>query len=120
MNHLVPPFLKSLLHVASKISADLRETPGHVGFDNLTRDSAEKCIPDSLYMLMKWIITPPEEADTDDLNNNKMDCDERHQKILHICENIVYAASNGRKNTPKVHKCWLIGSSCYYYVFQDI
>ena len=94
------PFLKSLLHVASKISADLRETPGHVGFDNLTRDSAEKCIPDSLYMLMKWIITPPEEADTDDLNN-KMDCDERHQKILHICENIVYAASNGRKNTPK-------------------
>ena len=64
------PFLKSLLHVASKLSADLRETPGHVGFDNLTRDSAEKCIPDSLYMLIKWIITPPKEADTDDLNNN--------------------------------------------------
>ena len=67
----------------------------------LLETQLEKCIPDSLHMLMKWIITPPEEADTDDLNNNKMDCDERHQKILLICKNIVYVASKGRENTPK-------------------
>lgn len=24
-----------------------------------------------------------------------------HQKILHVCQTIVYNASNGRKNTPK-------------------
>ena len=96
------PFLKSLLHVATKINADLKATPGHVGFDNLTRNAAEKCIPDTLYMLIKWIITPPEDTDIDDSNNTEKDCDEKHhQNILQLCENFVYAASNGRKNTPK-------------------
>ena len=49
-------FINSLNAVAAKIRADLQSTPGHIGYDKLTRENVEKCIPDSLYTLVKWII----------------------------------------------------------------
>ena len=96
--HHFPSFWHSLFHVATKIHADLKVTPGHSGFDNLNQEAMEKCIPDSLYMLMKWILTPPdalEEIGEWDEEKNKGG--NRHQKILQECQNIVYLASNGRK-----------------------
>lgn len=53
-------YLNSLHHVASKIKADLLSTPGHPAYDNLSREAAERCIPDSLYTLVMWIIVPHE------------------------------------------------------------
>ena len=80
----------------------MQTSPGHPGNDNLSREAAEKCVPDSLYMLVKWIISPPEEAEIIDSNKNEATHEDKyHQKILHVCQNIVFTASNGRKNTPK-------------------
>ena len=85
--------------VASKIRADLQSTPGHIGYDNLTRESAENCIPDSLYTLVKWIIQGTD-FNTEEENTND-EFDKNHQQILNVCQTISYAASQGRKNTPK-------------------
>ena len=49
-------FLNSLHTIAAKIRSDLKSTPGHKGYENLNLDSAECCVPHSLYLLMKWIL----------------------------------------------------------------
>ena len=96
----IQTFMQSLNHVASTIHADLKATQGYCGYDNLGMQSAESCVPDSLYILVKWILTPPDdESITEEYEPTPND--RNHQKILHLCQNIVYAASNGRKNTPK-------------------
>ena len=54
----IPTFMQSLNHMATTIHADMKTTQGHCGY-NIDRESSEKCVPDTLYMLVKWILTPP-------------------------------------------------------------
>jgi len=68
-------------------TTDLRSTPGHLGYDDLTIAAALNCIPDSLYLLIKWMMTAI--SDGDDVNS-KDDNDELHQLINSICQHIVF------------------------------
>ena len=93
-------FINSLNTVATKIRADLQSTPGHIGYDKLTRENVEKCIPDSLYTLVKWIIQGADHSHQENENNNDK-TDNFHQQILNVSQTISYAASQGKKNTPE-------------------
>ena len=53
----IQTFMQSLNHVASTIHADLKATQGYCVYDNLGMESAESGVPDSLYILVKWILT---------------------------------------------------------------
>ena len=98
---------QSLYHVACRIKSDINQTPGHDGYRNLNINAAEKCVPDSLYLLLKWILIGDSEGDFDNLASEDSAPTENatkekaHLQILNIAQSIVYAASNGRKHTPK-------------------
>jgi hypothetical protein len=95
-------FLHSLHHAATKIKADLKATPGHHEYHNLSRTAAERCVPDSLYTLVKWMITGNSDCNTDyDESEIPHDIEHVHQNIMHGCETFVFNCSNVRMNTPK-------------------
>ena len=49
----IQTFMQSLNNVASTIHADLKATQGYCGYDNLGMESAESCVPNSLYIQVK-------------------------------------------------------------------
>ena len=55
MNH-EPNFLYCLHIVATKLRADMKMTDRHKGYDDLNQEAEEKCIPKSVFMLIKWIM----------------------------------------------------------------
>ena len=108
--------LRSMHNVATKIKADLKATKGHQGYDNLTDESAVACVPDSLYMLLKWIYSAESEEeliealqDLDEDEDNDEDRESKvtraeekvHKKIINTGQTILYQFSNARKHTPK-------------------
>lgn len=88
-------FLYALHHVTLKIRADLEATPGHDSYANFSEDAIEKCVPDSLYNFFKWVVVDAADDDEAPVDQGT------HKKILDICQTVVYAASHGRKKTPK-------------------
>ena len=89
----------SLVHVALKIRGDMMETPGHKGF-SVTEDDAIRCIPDSLYMLLRLIFGGQEALSLqDDSTENNEEVVQR--MVLSIAQDLVYCVSSGRKWTPK-------------------
>ena len=90
--------LQSLHHVATEIRSNLQQTAGHNGYDNITTESAQQCVPDSLYMLLKWIIGGDSKHDDLPLMETEGSL---HKEILSIGQTILYALSKGKKNTPK-------------------
>lgn len=97
-------FIQCLHTVATKLRADLSNTAGHQGYDNLNIEAAEQCVPTSLYLLIKWILdeksTSTDTPDDDDEPHGKTK-QGLHQKILNIGQNIVYNVSCGQKEKPK-------------------
>ena len=91
--------LHSFHHVASVLHNDLKNTPGHKGYDNLNVQAAEKCVPDSLYLLLKWIISG--DIGEDEWSADNSDDHQTHQAILNIGQTLLYSMSKGKKNTPK-------------------
>ena len=99
-------FLCCLHTVTTKLKADMKIAGGHKGYDDLNQEAEEKCIPTSVYLLMKWIIqdelNPGEHSEPDCDNSPNDDISPAlHQRILNVCQDIVYNVSMGRKNTPK-------------------
>ncbi len=108
--------LRSMHSVATKIKADLKATKGHQGYDHLTNESAVACVPDSLYMLLKWIYSAESEEefiealhdiegyeDNDEDKQSRINkADEKvYKKIINTCQAILYQFSNAQKQTPK-------------------
>ena len=99
----IPYTTKQLLYHASQIlKADLQDCNGidtrPVNIDDLTLKSTKEIIPQSLYWILRWIISE-KKMDLDEYGDIESRCsqhaDERH--ILMICQDIVHAASHGRK-----------------------
>ncbi len=45
---------RSMPNVATKINDDLKATKSHQGLNHPSNESAVACVPDSLYILLKW------------------------------------------------------------------
>ncbi|XP_051810146.1 uncharacterized protein LOC110947043 isoform X2 [Acanthochromis polyacanthus] len=66
--------------------------------DNLNVSDAQSVVPEELYNLIAWIIGASEEA----TGVGYVDIpDDVRLKVLSVCQDIVYLASKGRKQTPK-------------------
>lgn len=63
---------------------------------NVTK--AQTVVPLELYNLVSWIVGATEEPTLDHFVNIADDMD---LKVLSVCQDIVYLASKGRKQTPK-------------------
>ena len=66
--------------------------------ENLNVTEAQTVVPLALYNLVRWIIGASEEPTLDNFVNI---ADDLHLKVLSVCQDIVYLASKGRKQTPK-------------------
>lgn len=94
-------FLQSLHYVCAKIKADLMSTKGIDTYDDINTNAAEKCVPDSLYMLLKWLY--------DDSNANQFVDDELelsadkdiHKRILNTGATILFHTRKSKIVTPK-------------------
>ena len=97
-----PDFLHSFYVVATKIKNNVKMSAGHKGYDNLTNTAAQQCIPDSLYLLVKWMLT--DDVNPLDIQENESPetTDEKQlQAILNLSQDIVFKLSKRQKNTPK-------------------
>ena len=83
----------SLVHVALKIRGDIMESPGHKGF-SVNRDDAIRCIPDSLYMLLRLIVGGQDALENESYENNE---DLIQSRVLSVAQDLVYCVSGGRK-----------------------
>lgn len=115
------------VHSALKIHGDLNAMSGHTGLD-VSEEAAKKIIPESLYMFLSLLIKgqssldemlagehedDDEENGTDEEDETDDDDDDTFEmfksdrknfydkKILSIAQDIIYAASKGKKLTPK-------------------
>lgn len=87
----------SLVHVALKIREDMMEMPGHNGF-SVSEEDAIKCIPDSLYMLLRLIVGGQSSLEDDNPGNDE---EQVQSRLLSIAQDLVYCASGGKKWTLK-------------------
>ncbi|XP_034082274.1 uncharacterized protein LOC117552764 [Gymnodraco acuticeps] len=66
--------------------------------ENVNVTESQTVVPIGLYNLLSWIIGATEEPTLDHYVNID---DDVHLKVLSVCQDIVYLASKGRKQTPK-------------------
>lgn len=109
------------VHTALQIHSDLKAMSGHTSLD-VSEEAAKKIVPESLYMLLSLIVggqgsldemlesessNTEEDIDDDDedeSDNVRMYHDGKYtheRKVLSIAQDIIYAASKGKKLTPK-------------------
>lgn len=86
-------FLSWLYRVAIKVHHDVKSMPGHDCIGDISQESAEKIIPDSLFTLINLLCTGHQDDDGED--------ESCKTKVLSICQDIFFLASRGRKLTPK-------------------
>ncbi|CAH3020104.1 unnamed protein product, partial [Porites evermanni] len=86
--------LSWLYRVGIKVHHDLKSMPGHDSIGDISQESAEKIIPDSLFTLVKLLCVGHQDDDGEDESSCKT-------SVLSICQDILFAASRGRKLTPK-------------------
>ena len=86
-------FLKRLLNDTPGMSCPWPPTS-----EDLNVTQSQTVVPIGLYNLVRWIIGATEEPTLDHYVNID---DEVHLKVLSVCQDIVYLASKGRKQTPK-------------------
>ena len=69
--------------------------------DDLTLDNAKKALPDSLYWLLRWIISSDKTGSDSEFVNPRCSnpSDERH--VITIGQDIIHSASHARVKTPK-------------------
>ena len=86
--------LSWLYRVGIKVHHDLKSMPGHDSIGDISQESAEKIIPDSLFTLVKLLCVGHQDDDGEDESSCKT-------SVLSICQDILFAASRGRKLTPR-------------------
>ncbi|XP_034096209.1 uncharacterized protein LOC117562482 [Gymnodraco acuticeps] len=86
-------FLKRLLSDTPGMSCPWPPTS-----ENVNVTESQTVVPIGLYNLLSWIIGSTEEPTLDHYVNID---DDVHLKVLSVCQDIVYLASKGRKQTPK-------------------
>ncbi|KAK6168598.1 hypothetical protein SNE40_019797 [Patella caerulea] len=94
---------KKTLFDASLIKKSLADKPGMVcpwppTSSDLNMKSALDIVPLELFNFMSWVTGSSEEPTLSEMVNVS---DDTYPKILSICQDIVYLASGGRKQTPK-------------------
>lgn len=86
--------LSWLYRVGVKVHHDLKYTPGHDCIGDISQESAEQIVPQSLFTLISLLCSGLREEDRA--------CDESSKtRILSICQDIVFLACRRRKLTPK-------------------
>ncbi|XP_034076536.1 uncharacterized protein LOC117549056 [Gymnodraco acuticeps] len=91
--YTVALFLKRLLSDTPGMSCPWPPTS-----ENVNVTESQTVVPIGLYNLLSWIIGSTEEPTLDHYVNID---DDVHLKVLSVCQDIVYLASKGRKQTPK-------------------
>lgn len=87
----------SLVHVALKIRADLRETPGCQGL-NIGALDASDCVPESLQLFLHLLFGGERLLDEETIEEKEA---EVRSKAFAVAQDIIYGVSNGKKWTPK-------------------
>ena len=86
--------LSWLYRVSVKVHHDVKSVLGHDCIGKINQASAEKIVPESLFMLISLLCTGHQEEE------KESDIDMK-PRILSICQDILFLASRGRKLTPK-------------------
>ena len=87
----------SLVHVALKIRADLRETPGYQGLTISALDASD-CVPESLQLFLHLLFGGERLLDEETIEEKEA---EVRNKAVAVAQDIVYGVSNRKKWTPK-------------------
>ena len=89
---------RNLYYAAAKIKPDLLNGKGIANFSNLNEESAHACVPDSLYTLVRFIL----EDDNNDVKTDmRLNYSVLNKNVMNVCQDVVYAKSEGKKLTPK-------------------
>ena len=95
---------KSLFEATTILRSDLKNIDDITMTDisNLNNKMAEKIVPDSVYDLLYWLINGSNDFDTH-INKDRTNIQnaDRHESILSISQDLLWAVSNGRQQTPK-------------------
>ena len=104
--NIPPNSIQTLYHAAQVIKVDIALCKGinmtPLDNDDLTLHKSKEIIPQSLYWILRWIVTTAEhevEAFGNHSSSCKNEADERH--ILMIAQDIIHSASHGRQKMPK-------------------
>lgn len=95
--------LKTLFYSALTVKTAIENAPCLAGSwpltaEELTFEAAEKMVPKELYNFLAWVIGVSDEPEIDKYVNVP---DNIKRKLLSISQDIIYLASNGKKQTPK-------------------
>ena len=85
--------LSWLYRVSVKVHQDVKAAPDHDCIGNINQESAEKIVPESLFILISLLCSGLQQED------QEADADMKH-RILSMCQDILFIASRGRKLTP--------------------
>lgn len=81
--------LQILTKICQSIKSEINEIPTNAEFKNLKINEYKKYIPNNLYFLISLLVC------------NESRSDIKENQILSICQDIIFACSNGRTYTPK-------------------
>lgn len=85
--------LLALHHTALRIRGDINSCPGLENCTSVSKEDAEKVVPESLFLFISILLT----GEVDEPNDN----DFVKRTSLSICQDITYAVSKRKKLTPK-------------------
>ena len=95
---------KCLFEAATILRSDLKNINGITMTDtsNLNNKMAERLVPDSVYAFLHWLINGSNDVDTP-INKDMANIQNagRHESILSIGQDLLWAVSNGRQQTAK-------------------
>ena len=94
-----------IFHAALQVRSDIKAIspilPDIPHESDLTEENASRCVPDSLYNFLAWVLCVGDIEDCDSMvKRAKLDAPKR-AKVLSLGQDIVYAATRGRIITPK-------------------
>ena len=91
--------LQELVHTALQIKNDLHDQTGHVnGWRGIDSDHVSQIIPPSLHAFLSILLGG---MNMDQTKTSRKDNNNLERSVLNIAQDTVYAASKGRKLTPK-------------------
>ena len=97
--------VESIFAAATILRNDLKNSEGiEISVSTDINDTiAEKLIPDSVYMFLKWLIEGTANGGDGSFNISKAEniSENYHNAILSLGQDLVWLLSNGRKPTPK-------------------
>ena len=103
-----------------RIKQDLKTIDGIISYNQINDSEAAKCVPDSVYLLLKWLFSDDDTFTDDDAVNVPSPDDDNYdddgdsdngnrqtvatklnRKIINTGETIFFHTNHGRKHTPK-------------------